>query len=321
MICDEVVQRLPWFLNGSLPSAERAEVRTHLATCDACRAALAETRLGYRIFSAHVPAEALVEYAWDRTPEGIDSGLVERHLAECPECTAELELIRTSRRLAEEPEVALLMPRARPAAAAPPRFLRAWQASALAAALGGVVALTGWMHSENQRVTLDQQVASARQDVVEAQEGLRTLATQVDQLREQAAATPPVQTAQATPPPASVEKERPYGTGKVDMLTLGGDVTRGGGEVEVPTLSAELESAPLLLLADSAAGPDARYRIEVRRGKTSVFSDAARFDPNNGGVLYQIDPSRLGKGRYTLVLSVVEAGRTREIQSYRFEVR
>src|SRR6185436_14787440 len=125
MICDEVVQRLPWFLNGSLAPEERSEIRGHLADRAACRAALAETRIGYRIFSAHVPSAALVDYAWDRTPEGLDSGLVERHLEDCPECSAELELIRTSRRLAEEPEVALLRPKARPAtAAAPPRYFR-----------------------------------------------------------------------------------------------------------------------------------------------------------------------------------------------------
>ncbi len=318
MNCDEVVQRLPWFLNGSLASDEQGEIRSHLASCAACRAALVETRIGFRIFSAHVPAEALVDYAWDRTPEGIDSGLVERHLEECPECAAELELIRTSRRLAEEPDVVLFQPRTRPpVAAAPPRFFRAWQASALAAALGGVVAVTGWMHSESRRNALDEQVTAARQEVVEAQKGLESLTDQVGQLREQVAAPKPVVVATAPP----IETRPRYGTGNVEIVALGGDVTRGAADEGPPVLSSGRESALLLLLGDSGGEPAAGYRVEVRRGKTSVISEAARFDPNNGGVLFQINPSSLGKGRYEVTLSAVEGGRTTEIERSRFEIR
>ncbi len=317
MNCDEVVQRLPWFLNGSLPAQEQSEIRSHLASCAACRAALGETRIGFRIFSAHVPAEALVDYAWDRTPEGIDSGLIDRHLEECPECAAELELIRTSRRLAEEPEVALLQPRARQlAAAAPPRFLRAWQASALAAALGGVVAITGWVHSESRRGALDEQVTAARQEVVEAQKGLESLTAQVGRLREQAAAPKPVVVA-ITP---SIETRPRYGTGNVEIVALGGDVTRGAEGEGPPVLSSGRESALLLILGDSKGEP-AAYRVEVRRGKISVISESARFDPNNGGVLFQINPSSLGKGRYEVVLFAVEGGRTAEVERSRFEIR
>src|SRR5262245_56584491 len=162
MTCDDVVQRLPWFLNGNLAPEERREVRGHLPGCAACREALGETRAAFRIFTAHVPSEALVDHAWGRSPEGpggIDPDLIERHLEECPECAAELELARTSRQLAEEPQVALLQPRKRPEVAAP---ARAWKVSALAAALAGVVGLSGWIHSERERAGLESQVAAAK---------------------------------------------------------------------------------------------------------------------------------------------------------------
>ncbi len=316
MICDEVVQRLPWFLNGSLAPEEQSEIRGHLKDCAACRAALAETRIGYRIFSAHVPAEALVDYAWDRTPEGLDSGLVERHLEDCPECAADLELIRTSRRLAEEPEVALLRPKQRPvAAAAPPRFYRAWQATALAAALGGVVAFSAYLHGEKERQALGIQVASAQQQVAEAREGLSSLTTQMGELRQQVASRP------ATPVPAPTESAGSFGTGSVDMAVLSNDVTRGGEEEATKSFSAASQSAPLILSYNPEGKRAARFRVEVLRGKSPVFSDAARFDENNGGVLFQINPSRLGKGHYTLVLSAVEGGATKKIQSYPFDIR
>ncbi len=324
MICDEVVQRLPWFLNGSLGPEERSEIRGHLADCAACRAALAETRIGYRIFSAHVPSEALVDYAWDRTPEGLDSGLVERHLEDCPECAAELELIRTSRRLAEEPDVVLLRPRQRPATAvAPPRFYRAWQATALAATLGGVVAFSAWTNSERQRDRLGLEVASARQNVAEAQKGLARLSAEVEKLSTEAAANSVVAPA---PAPAPAEPAGRYGTGSVSIVTFYNDYnepTRGGEGEETPSLSARSESATLVIgvALEPGENPLAQYRVEVRRGATSVVSDTAHFDPTNNAVLFQVNPSKLGKGNFTLILSAVENGRTQKIQSHRFDIR
>lgn len=323
MICDEVVQRLPWFLNGSLAPEEQGEIRGHLADCAACRAALAETRIGYRIFSAHVPADALVNYAWDRTPEGLDSGLVERHLEDCPECAAELELIRTSRRLAEEPEVVLLRPKQRPATAvAAPRFFRAWQATALAAALGGVVAFSAYWHSEKERQALGQQVASAQQDVAEFQKGVASLTAQLGDLRQQVASRPAAPASPATSPvPSPAEPAGGYGTGSVNILILTAELTRGGEDPATPSLSAKSQSAPLIISYDTEGKPAAQYRVEVRRGAAPVFSDSARYDENSGGVLFEVNPSKLGKGRYTLILSAVEGGGTRKIQSYPFDIR
>ncbi|HYO15489.1 MAG TPA: zf-HC2 domain-containing protein, partial [Thermoanaerobaculia bacterium] len=102
MTCEQAIEILPWYLNGTLEAKEQEEVRHHLGTCEACRQALAETRDAWRIFDQHLPSEALVALAWGETPAGIDSTLAERHLAACPQCAADLELARTSRHLEED---------------------------------------------------------------------------------------------------------------------------------------------------------------------------------------------------------------------------
>jgi anti-sigma factor RsiW len=152
MNCQEAIERLPWWLNGSLEPAERREVEDHLAGCASCQVALGETRLAWEVYAEHIPAETLVAYADDEQPWGsdrIDPALLERHLAGCPQCAAELEMARASRLLSEHEEVSLLVPR--PAVPArPPRRERAWQAAALAASLTGLVAIGGWVGSVQQ---------------------------------------------------------------------------------------------------------------------------------------------------------------------------
>src|SRR3954454_11692273 len=107
MNCDQAIEFLPWLLNGTLEATESGEVRRHLATCERCRAALNDTRDAWTIFSQHLSSEALVALAHGEAPAGIDPALAERHLASCPECAAELELARTSRRLEEYEKIAV----------------------------------------------------------------------------------------------------------------------------------------------------------------------------------------------------------------------
>src|SRR6059058_1585796 len=107
MNCDDAIEFLPWLLNGSLEARERDEVRRHLTDCERCRAALNDTREAWTVFSQHLPGEALVALAYGEAPAGVDPALAERHLASCPECAAELELARTSRRLEEDDRIAV----------------------------------------------------------------------------------------------------------------------------------------------------------------------------------------------------------------------
>ncbi len=158
MTCQEAALQLPWLLNGSLEPAERREVKDHLASCASCREALADTRLAWKIYAQHIPTAALVAYAEDERPEGgdqtdqIDPALLERHLADCPQCAAELEMVRASRLLVDHGEVRRIDDRlvGRQAAPAQRGRERGWRAAALAACLTGLVAIGGWVGTVQQ---------------------------------------------------------------------------------------------------------------------------------------------------------------------------
>jgi anti-sigma factor RsiW len=152
MTCDQAIELLPWYLNGTLESGELAEVRQHLETCESCRAALAETGQAWTVFAQHIPAPDMVALAWGERPTGIAPAAAEEHLASCAECAAELELARLSRRLEEEGNVVVFQgasPAARPQTA-PSRAYRGWRAAALAASLAAVVAAGGWFQTARQ---------------------------------------------------------------------------------------------------------------------------------------------------------------------------
>jgi anti-sigma factor RsiW len=160
MNCDQAIEFLPWLLNGTLEAGERDEVRRHLAGCERCRAALNDTREAWTTFDQHLPSDALVALAYGEAPQGIDSALAERHLASCPQCAAELELARMSRRLEEDDKVAVF-PGVRPVKKPEERDrgYRTWRAAALAAGFTGLVAATGWLYEVQQVGNLAMQVA------------------------------------------------------------------------------------------------------------------------------------------------------------------
>lgn len=155
MNCDEAIELLPWLLNGTLEEGERREIRRHLETCERCRTAWAETQEAARVFGQHLPAEALVALAYGEPPAEVDPALAERHLAACPECSAELELARTSRRLEEDDRIAVFPGRPVRKDRGEPR---SWRAAALAASLAGVVAASGWIHSARELRSVSEQV-------------------------------------------------------------------------------------------------------------------------------------------------------------------
>lgn len=157
---DQVIELLPWLLNGTLGEGESQAVREHLATCDSCRRALDDTRLAWRVYDQHLPAEALVALAWGTgLPAGLDSAAVEGHLRSCPQCAADLELARTSRRLEEDDRIAVFPSPVVKAAPARSSASRGWRAAALAAGLAGVVAASGWIDSAGRIQTLEERLA------------------------------------------------------------------------------------------------------------------------------------------------------------------
>ncbi len=287
MTCDpRAAELLPFYWNGSLQPAERAEVEQHLADCVACRASLAEIRATARVFAAHIPTEALVDLAWDRLPAGDERDLYERHLAECPPCTAELELLRASRALEGADGIALfrapsaLKPESVTAAVAPRRG-RSWRSAALAAGLGGVIAATGWVSTarENDRLLTQMAESAIQRGQIEAARPTRATApsapselapsspsSQTGLTPAPAAGGAPVsETAKPAAPIASVFASRLLLQSSSDTLRGGDDqaVCRGVScALEIPT--ADLAVAPSYALEIAAWHGAQRWSTDSR---------------------------------------------------------
>lgn len=149
MDCEHTNLLLPWFLNGSLDADERRRVSEHLVSCERCRQERAATERAGEIFSQHLPAAVLVDHGFGRAAAGLNLATIEEHLAICPRCAAELELVREAawRSRGEEATILPFVPRH-----APPRPAPAWRWAALAAGLTLVVgAGTGWRAVEQMR--------------------------------------------------------------------------------------------------------------------------------------------------------------------------
>jgi hypothetical protein len=121
--CEEVVERLPWLLNGTLEAEEAERMRAHLGTCAACRRELGETRWAAAVFGAHVVTDTLIALAWDKPSNGVDLDLARRHVQGCDACSNELAMVRESRALESAPADVLPF-RPAPAPARQPLALR-----------------------------------------------------------------------------------------------------------------------------------------------------------------------------------------------------
>jgi hypothetical protein len=322
MNCDEAIELLPWLLNGTLGEGERREIRRHLETCERCRTAWAETQEAARVFGQHLPAESLVALAYGEPPAGIDPALAERHLAACPECSAELELARTSRRLEEDNRIAVFPGRPVRKDRGEPR---SWRTAALAASLAGVVAASGWIHSARElRSVAEQAAAKPSAPVVEApvvepsrpeppSAGGSGVEQQFDQLRAQveALASKVEETEQAKEnleaeiqesrrPRINVHSETAMGVerGEGDEILLPGDrdsvLTLDGGKPATPR-KIEIWSSTGKVFEDSGLLPDDEL------GQYSILFPAGFLKPGRYTVrLYTSD----GASRETCTIRV-----------------
>jgi anti-sigma factor RsiW len=336
MNCNQTIEILPWLLNGSLEKDERQEASDHLKTCEACREALAETRLAWRIFDQHIPAAALVAHAAGDTAEGIDPETLAAHLAACPECSAELELVRMSRGLSEDDGVALLTSPAR--RQAPVR----WRAAAMAAGLTGLVALGGWYHSAEQARTLAARLATATPPpappteqpapapapqasagdagrVAELQGQVESMKKMVDDLqkaevqaREQLAQISGARTASGMEPQVNTW---------VGDLRSSGDVVRGGGgtaaETEVPAGA----TATLLLAAGADAGGEREIEITDAGGRVVWQGKGLRLNRESPDYSLTLPRGFLAAGAYAIRLYRAEGGQRTPAESYALRVR
>lgn len=309
MTCDQAIELLPWLLNGTLEAAERHEVLQHLVTCDRCREALAETRKAWSTFDQHISSQDLVALAWGERPSGIEPALAEAHLASCPQCAAELELVRMSRRLEEEDNIAPFPAvKTRGTSAAAPRT---WRAAAIAASLTALVAASGWIYTAQQmsgpsRIAQAPESAPApavppastgeasslRQKVAQLEGDLQRLAG-LQQENEKKAADAQAQIAQ-------LEKEREVLTQPhAADIVMFDEVVRDSGAGKGTVVRADASST-LLLPARGAVG----------KGSAEILDDSGkvvlRVDGLTGVQDYYsviLPPRALKPGRYTLRIS------------------
>ncbi len=168
MECSQVTELLPWFANGSLAPEEAESIARHLDECAGCRHELSETGAAIGIFGAHLdehlPPAVLVGMAFDGATEPASRAAAESHLAGCPSCAEQLELVRDSRRaLAEiateiDDEGLPAAPERAPAAERDGRLARfptarrepsatPWRRLAIAASIAALVSTVGWLSS------------------------------------------------------------------------------------------------------------------------------------------------------------------------------
>jgi len=345
MNCEQAIEVLPWHLNGTLGEDEKKEVREHLAACERCRQALADTRLAWEIFDQHIPAGALVAYAAGEEPDGIPPAVLEEHLATCPECAAELELVRISRGLAEDDAVAVMAPRPERARTAGqtvrPATLR-WRRAALAAGLAGVVALGGWYKSAEKAHTLAdrlatatalprpaasppapppspgnaagavdaQRVAEMQRQLDEANKTLSDLKTAESRAREQL---------------AQLEKRGP-GSGPqvntwVDDVQASADVVRGSSGMNVKEVPAGATATLLLNAQGEATQGERTAEISDAGGRIVWHGGGLRVNAGHQDYSLTIPAGWLPPGDYTIRLYRQEGGIRVAAESYVIRVK
>lgn len=342
--CDEARGTLPWLLNGTLSDEERRRVLQHLATCETCRKDLADTRMAAEIFDQHPPAEAILDLAWDETPGGVDPALLEEHLAACPRCAAELELARMSRRLEEDDRIVPLTRRTTPAPApvvapAPSRSgWRGWKSAALAAGLGGVVALGGWLQTAGRVNTLEEQLANqtavsvpappaatgeSKQvqqlaaEVAERQRKIEQLETALNEVQQQATElSGQVDQLARSRPAAPVPQINSW----VETLLPGADVARSNEPAapkEVPG-----SSYAVLLLASAHEETHRGHDVEIvdAAGKV-VWSAAGLVRDEYGNYILNLPPGALRAGGYTIRVYGPAGGQREPLESYSIRVQ
>lgn len=328
--CDLVAELLPWYLNGTLDEGQQGEVRVHLEGCTKCRQALEETRLAWRIFDQHIPSETLVALAWGETPEGLDPEVLERHLETCPQCAAELEMARTSRRLEEDDRIALFPTPARPVRTQ--RSLQGWRTAAMAAGLAGIVAMGGWVWSAGRAGDLEEQLARASRPVETApapspgagDDRVAAMSAEVERLQrreaelrqQQQEMKDQLERIAAAGPAAPVPQINAW----IGDLRPIQDVVRGGSSVaeELPA-----NRAASLILGSSHKETHRSHRIEIVdvAGKTVWSADGLVPDGETNDFGITLPAGTLKPGIYTIRISAQEEGKRVELESYSVRVR
>jgi hypothetical protein len=331
MNCDKAIEFLPWLLNGTLEAGERDEVQGHLKSCERCREALAETRSAWSSFTQHIPTRDLAALAWGEAPAEIELATAEEHLASCPQCAADLELARMSRRLEEESNVAVFpQVRTRPAAGESPR---SWRAAAIAAGLAAVVASMGWIQALHQPGDAER-IAQAKPPAPAAPAPRAADGSLQKQVEDLVARLTALQASQQQAEQSARENERQLAEFKKQSelprasafaILDTAAVVRGSEAQEAPeTKAVHPSSLPFTLLLQGAKDGE-----EGAGGRRAEIADAAGTSLRVEGTLPKNDqgyyaltlPAGFLKPghRYTIRLQGSQSGKTRETYEIRAE--
>ena len=289
MDCRHAAELTPWYLNGTLEDAERAELEQHLAGCAACRTELGETETARILFGGHPTAEMLVEYVFD--PATTPKDVIEAHLAGCETCADELAMAResrsqTARQTAPGPP-ANVVPLRQPGTPSP-----LWRAAAVAAALVGLVGLggglLGWRSLDRQRTVAAERERAAEERIAELEAELRGL-------------------------------ERARLNVAIHDLWPEGDTLRSAGDG--PARLPVTEGPPATLILNSQLDPgQVVERLELRDAAGRVLEDLSGVERNSAGsVKLSLHLERLGPGGFQILLFAGEG--SEPLESYTFELR
>ncbi|HEY5838342.1 MAG TPA: zf-HC2 domain-containing protein [Pyrinomonadaceae bacterium] len=352
MDCGHVAELLPWLKNGSLAGPEQELVREHLAQCHACQQELSETSLAWSVYQQHLPTEALVNLAYDRSLVASQQTLYDRHLKACTDCAEQLDLVRASRRLEaaeESAEPGVIIPLASRRAV---RWQGAsvWRYGAIAAALLFFIAAGGWLRSW-QQLRNPQTLQSAHENALRERlagletenERLHQQETQLNQQQNQSNAEiaqlrSQIQEAQKRIEQqqdqikgelAAVSGQRPgkdQGAPQINILTLDifpvGMIQRDTNRVRNSIVIPGNAKALTLMLHSQAVSDSPSYYIEIvdAHGRVVWKSRGLVRQPTNDYTI-SIPADYLSPGSYTISIYGTAAGKRVKVEGYEVGVK
>lgn len=316
MDCERVTEILPWFLNGSLDPSEQQMAREHLAQCNQCRKELQQAAFAGAAHQQHIPEQMLVDYAYDRVTDDPDRLLVETHLEFCKDCSEQLALVQTSRRLmdADENVVSFQQPVPSPQA----RRMQGWQYGAIAAGIVGIIALGALWWSSRQVGNLnEQQVAVNRrlESLQEENERLRRMRVETSDQLEQAkrenndlkTQLKDISSPQANIPVIEIFPQELAMRGTSEPIQ----------QVQIPKNTRSLT----LILNSQAISENKNLSMEVVDSKKQViWTQEGLIRQKTGDYTLNVPASLLPTGTYTLNVYISTGNKKRKIETYRIKL-
>lgn len=274
MDCETAVERLPWYLNRSLGSAERDAVRDHLERCPACRGELAATLEVARLHDTHPVAGSLVALAFGEL-DAAERDALERHLAQCEACRDDLALARASAALEAVAGDRRIAAFAGAPSARPGTGLGRWAAAAAVVALA---VLGGWLLLSRQGAESERRALEGRlADLAAPRAGHPVVELLPEDLvlRADEPAAPPAAAALGDSPWATVLLSAadvpPDDTYRIELREDGRTLWRSG-----PTRPDDFGGFSLLLPSDRLRGPG-RVLAVVEEGAAAGAEPLATY--------------------------------------------